>query len=106
MIEKYLNIAIAKQNCKNDAELSRLLLISRAALSKWRCSGSVSQESLLRIARLAGVKPEKIFIDYIIKNSRSIGVKNTWLRISKKTLGNNSINYKKIEIPKMGKGKK
>lgn len=83
MIDHYLDLAKEQNHYKNDAQLAIVLNVSRVTIHKWRNGGSVSQESLEKLARLCKVKPEVLIAEYELSKEHSPQVRAMWERIKK-----------------------
>ena len=81
MLENYINKAKKKQNASQN-KLASLIGISGASLSKIVNGGPASNETIVKIAKLAGEKPEKVLAEYELTKSCTPEVKRMWERIA------------------------
>ena len=82
MIEKYLDIAKKKNEIKSDSDLARKIGVTRAAINNWRNEKPMSQEVILKLAKLCGEKPEKLLAEYELSRPHTPEVKSMWERIA------------------------
>ena len=82
MLSDYIDQAKKKQGIKSDSKLADQLGIGRAAVSKWRNGAPISEESIVKLSRLCGEKPEVILAAYELQKSHTPEMRSMWERIS------------------------
>lgn len=84
-INDYINIAINRLHLKSQNELARELNISTAYMANLKTLKRLpSEETMLKLADLAGIEKEKALIDLNLWNAKNDAARlEVWQRISK-----------------------
>ena len=80
-MKKYIEIAKKKQNVSQNG-LAKMLGITGGGLSHIANGGTVKEETLVMIARLAGEKTEKVLAEYELTKPHTPEVKKIWENIA------------------------
>lgn len=80
MLNKYIEQAKERQKVSQNG-LAKLMGITSAAMSGIVNSGRISDENIVKLARLAGVKPEIILVEHELSKPLKPEVKSMWERI-------------------------
>lgn len=78
----YIDMAKEKQECDSYNHLAERMGISRGGLSHIRNGGTVSEDTLTKIAVLAGIKPELVHASYYLARPVSRETKKMWVRLA------------------------
>ena len=82
-MKKFVEIAKERHKVSQNG-LAKMLSITGGGLSHIANGGSTSQETLVKLARLCGEKPEKLLAEYELSKEHSPEVKTMWERIAGK----------------------
>ena len=81
-LNDYIDMAKQNQDCDSYTHLSARMGISRGGLSHIRNGGTVSEDTLTKIALLADVKPELVHAAYYLSRPVSRETKKMWVRLA------------------------
>lgn len=84
--EEYIEKAKQNMNCKSVRELSEIIQIKPSSITEFSKGRAYpSQETMLRIARLAGIRDEQALIDFNLwKTKDKPNAYKVWKEIAKK----------------------
>lgn len=80
-MKKYIEKAKTRQKVSQN-KLAEMIGITKGRLSQIAGGDSTPQELIIKIARLAGEKPEKVLADYELARPHTEEVRRMWERIS------------------------
>ena len=81
-VNEYIDVAMEEQACDSYNQLAEHIGISKGGLSHIRNGGTVSSDTLTKIAVLAGVKPELVHAAYFLARPLSRDTKKMWIRVA------------------------
>ena len=80
-MKEYIETAKKRQNVSQN-KLAKMIGITGGALSQIANGSPASDETIVKLARLAGVAPETILIEYKMSKPMTPEVKSMWERIA------------------------
>lgn len=81
-VNDYLDIAKKRTGSKSYNQLAGCIGITSSAISQIRNGGTISPDTLTKIGKLSGVKPEEVHAVYNLSRPMSSETKSMWKRLA------------------------